>query len=63
MGVLEFAIAPKVTPAPELAEAVAAAGVTAIVQPGGSIRDEDSIVAADELGVSMLFTGIRHFKH
>jgi len=38
-------------------------GVTAIVQPGGSIRDEESIVKADELGISMLFTGVRHFKH
>ncbi|MBO4447042.1 MAG: bifunctional phosphoribosylaminoimidazolecarboxamide formyltransferase/IMP cyclohydrolase [Bacteroidales bacterium] len=38
-------------------------GVTAIVQPGGSIRDEDCIRKADELGISMLFTGVRHFKH
>ena len=38
-------------------------GVTAIVQPGGSIRDEESIAKADELGITMLFTGIRHFKH
>ena len=38
-------------------------GVTAIVQPGGSIRDEDAIKKADELGITMLFTGIRHFKH
>lgn len=38
-------------------------GVTAIVQPGGSIRDEDAIKKADELGISMLFTGVRHFKH
>jgi len=38
-------------------------GVTAIVQPGGSIRDEDAIKKADELGVCMLFTGVRHFKH
>ncbi len=38
-------------------------GVTAIVQPGGSIRDEDSIAKADELGITMLFTGVRHFKH
>ena len=38
-------------------------GVTAIVQPGGSIRDEESIAAADELGITMLFTGVRHFKH
>ncbi len=38
-------------------------GVTAIVQPGGSIRDNDCIVKADELGITMLFTGVRHFKH
>ena len=38
-------------------------GVTAIVQPGGSIRDEESIEKADELGIAMLFTGVRHFKH
>lgn len=38
-------------------------GVTAIVQPGGSIRDEDSIKVANEKGITMLFTGMRHFKH
>ena len=38
-------------------------GVSAIVQPGGSIRDEDAVAKADELGITMLFTGIRHFKH
>ena len=38
-------------------------GVTAIVQPGGSIRDEESIKTADEKGITMLFTGMRHFKH
>ena len=38
-------------------------GVTAIVQPGGSIRDADAIAKADELGIVMLFTGVRHFKH
>ena len=38
-------------------------GVTAIVQPGGSIHDEDSVVKADELGIAMVFTGERHFKH
>lgn len=41
----------------------AAAGITAIVQPGGSMRDEDSIKAANELGLVMVFTGIRHFLH
>lgn len=38
-------------------------GVTAIVQPGGSIHDQDSVVKADELGIAMIFTGERHFKH
>ena len=38
-------------------------GVTAIVQPGGSVRDEDSVRKANELGITMLFTGERHFKH
>lgn len=44
-------------------ELAAKYGVAAIVQPGGSIRDEESIVKANELGIPMLFTGIRHFKH
>ena len=50
-------------PFPDCVEAASKAGVTAIIQPGGSIRDEDSIKACDEAGISMLFTGIRHFKH
>ncbi|MGK7871814.1 MAG: bifunctional phosphoribosylaminoimidazolecarboxamide formyltransferase/IMP cyclohydrolase [Xenococcaceae cyanobacterium] len=41
----------------------AAAGITAIVQPGGSLRDKDSIQAANELGIVMVFSGIRHFLH
>ena len=41
----------------------AEAGVTAVIQPGGSIRDEEVIKAADEHGMTMIFTGIRHFKH
>jgi phosphoribosylaminoimidazolecarboxamide formyltransferase / IMP cyclohydrolase len=41
----------------------AAAGVKAIVQPGGSIRDQDSIAACDEHGIAMVFTGVRHFRH
>ncbi|MBQ9660194.1 MAG: bifunctional phosphoribosylaminoimidazolecarboxamide formyltransferase/IMP cyclohydrolase [Bacteroidales bacterium] len=44
-------------------ELAAKYGVSAIVQPGGSIRDEESVAKADELGITMLFTGIRHFKH
>ena len=39
------------------------AGITAIIQPGGSIRDEDSIRACDEYGIAMVFTGMRHFRH
>ncbi|YAF93753.1 MAG: bifunctional phosphoribosylaminoimidazolecarboxamide formyltransferase/IMP cyclohydrolase [Nodularia sp. CChRGM 3473] len=41
----------------------AAAGITAIIQPGGSLRDQDSIKAANELGLVMVFTGVRHFLH
>ncbi len=43
--------------------AAAAAGISAIMQPGGSVNDADSIKKADELGIAMVFTGIRHFKH
>ena len=50
-------------PMPDTVEEAARAGVRAIIQPGGSIRDEDSIKAADEAGLAMVFTGIRHFKH
>jgi phosphoribosylaminoimidazolecarboxamide formyltransferase/IMP cyclohydrolase len=41
----------------------AAAGVTAVIQPGGSIRDADVIEAADAAGLAMVFTGMRHFRH
>jgi phosphoribosylaminoimidazolecarboxamide formyltransferase/IMP cyclohydrolase len=44
-------------------EAVASAGATAVIQPGGSVRDAEVIEAADRLGVAMVFTGIRHFRH
>jgi phosphoribosylaminoimidazolecarboxamide formyltransferase/IMP cyclohydrolase len=44
-------------------EVAAAAGVTAVVQPGGSIRDEEVIAAANRLGLAMVFTGVRHFRH
>jgi phosphoribosylaminoimidazolecarboxamide formyltransferase / IMP cyclohydrolase len=43
--------------------ATAEAGATAVIQPGGSIRDEEVIAAADEAGLAMLFTGMRHFRH
>ncbi|MFN2286966.1 MAG: bifunctional phosphoribosylaminoimidazolecarboxamide formyltransferase/IMP cyclohydrolase, partial [Chromatocurvus sp.] len=41
----------------------AAAGVSAIIQPGGSMRDDEVIAAADEHGIAMAFTGMRHFRH
>ena len=44
-------------------ETAAKHGIAAIIQPGGSIRDEESIKAADEAGIAMVFTSIRHFKH
>jgi phosphoribosylaminoimidazolecarboxamide formyltransferase / IMP cyclohydrolase len=44
-------------------DAAAAAGITAIIQPGGSVRDAEAIAAADEHGLAMQFTGIRHFRH
>ena len=50
-------------PFPDGLEAVAAAGATAVIQPGGSVRDEEVIAAADKLGLAMVFTGIRHFRH
>lgn len=50
-------------PMPDTVEAAAKAGITAIIQPGGSIRDEDSIIEADKHGIAMVFTGVRHFKH
>ncbi len=50
-------------PFPDGLEAAAAQGVTAVAQPGGSIRDPDVIAAADRAGVAMVFTGFRHFRH
>ena len=44
-------------------DVVARAGATAVIQPGGSLRDEEVIAAADEQGLAMVFTGIRHFRH
>jgi phosphoribosylaminoimidazolecarboxamide formyltransferase/IMP cyclohydrolase len=44
-------------------EAAVAAGATAIVQPGGSVRDDEVIAAANAAGVPMVFTGVRHFRH
>ena len=44
-------------------DAAAEAGITAVIQPGGSIRDDEVIAAADEAGMAMVFTGMRHFRH
>lgn len=50
-------------PFPDGVEAAAKAGATAVIQPGGSIRDEEVIAAADEHKMAMIFTGMRHFRH
>lgn len=44
-------------------EAAAKAGITAIIQPGGSIRDNEVIDAANRANIAMIFTGVRHFRH
>jgi phosphoribosylaminoimidazolecarboxamide formyltransferase/IMP cyclohydrolase len=50
-------------PFPDGLEVVAAAGATAVIQPGGSVKDAEVIAAADRLGVAMVFTRMRHFRH
>jgi phosphoribosylaminoimidazolecarboxamide formyltransferase/IMP cyclohydrolase len=50
-------------PFPDGLETVAGAGATAVIQPGGSVRDAEVIEAANRLGIAMVFTGIRHFRH
>jgi phosphoribosylaminoimidazolecarboxamide formyltransferase/IMP cyclohydrolase len=50
-------------PFPDGVEAAAEAGAKAIVQPGGSVKDPEVIAKADELGIAMMFTGFRHFRH
>lgn len=50
-------------PFPDGVEEAARHGVTAVIQPGGSVRDEEVIAAADRLGLAMVFTGVRHFRH
>jgi len=50
-------------PFPDAVESAAAIGVTAIIQPGGSVKDKEVIAAADKLGLSMVLTGVRHFRH
>ena len=50
-------------PFPDGVEEAARAGITAVAQPGGSVRDDEVIAAADRLGLAMVFTGVRHFRH
>ena len=50
-------------PFPDGVEAAAAAGITAVIQPGGSRKDADVIAAANEHDVAMVLTGVRHFRH
>jgi phosphoribosylaminoimidazolecarboxamide formyltransferase/IMP cyclohydrolase len=50
-------------PFPDGVEEAARHGITAVIQPGGSVRDDEVIAAADRLGLAMVFTGIRHFRH
>ena len=50
-------------PFPDCVEAAHKAGITAIIQPGGSVKDQESIDAANRYGIAMIFTGMRHFKH
>jgi phosphoribosylaminoimidazolecarboxamide formyltransferase / IMP cyclohydrolase len=50
-------------PFPDGVEEAARHGITAVIQPGGSVRDEEVIAAADRLGLAMVFTGVRHFRH
>jgi phosphoribosylaminoimidazolecarboxamide formyltransferase/IMP cyclohydrolase len=50
-------------PFPDGVEEAAKHGITAVIQPGGSVKDDDVIAAADRLGLAMVFTGVRHFRH
>jgi phosphoribosylaminoimidazolecarboxamide formyltransferase/IMP cyclohydrolase len=50
-------------PFPDGVEEAAKHGITAVIQPGGSVRDDEVIAAADRLGLAMVFTGVRHFRH
>ena len=50
-------------PKADAIEAATKAGISSIIQTGGSIRDQEVIDAADKLGIPMVFTGVRHFKH
>lgn len=51
------------SPLPNCVEIAHEAGVTAVIQPGGSVRDNDSVEYCDKNGMAMVMTGIRHFKH
>ena len=50
-------------PFPDSVEEAAKASITAIIAPGGSVRDAEAIAAADQAGMAMVFTGVRHFRH
>jgi phosphoribosylaminoimidazolecarboxamide formyltransferase/IMP cyclohydrolase len=50
-------------PFPDGVEEAAKAGAKGVIQPGGSVRDAEVIAAADRLGLAMVFTGVRHFRH
>ncbi len=50
-------------PFPDGVEQAAHHGITAVIQPGGSVRDDEVIAAANRLGLAMVFTGVRHFRH
>jgi phosphoribosylaminoimidazolecarboxamide formyltransferase/IMP cyclohydrolase len=50
-------------PFPDCVEIAHQAGITSVIQPGGSMRDQESVDKANELGISMVITGVRHFKH
>jgi phosphoribosylaminoimidazolecarboxamide formyltransferase/IMP cyclohydrolase len=50
-------------PVPDGIEEAAKSGATAVIQPGGSVRDSEVIETADRLDIAMVFTGVRHFRH
>ncbi len=50
-------------PMPDSIDLAAEAGIAAIIQPGGTRRDDDVIAACDAAGIAMVFTGVRHFRH
>ena len=50
-------------PFPDGVEVAAEAGITAVIEPGGSVRDQEVVTAANRLGLALVFTGARHFKH